>query len=88
MIINNEDISDFYQFSSFNITQNKIKELTNEQINNQIKSIVGSLDAYSEKGVLNKPNRALLESCIIANDLSSNVIKSQIILLLPGILLK
>lgn len=76
LIINNEDISDFYQFSSFNITQNKIKELTNEQINNQIKSIVGSLDAYSEKGVLNKPNRALLESCIIANDLSSNVIKS------------
>lgn len=75
--IDGERIEDFYSFSSYDLTIDKIKSLNKESINKQIKLIVGSLDAYRNGAFLENPNRNLLESVFIGEDINKEKIISK-----------
>ena len=72
--INNTSLDNFYTTTSFDKMQQKIEQLNNESIENQIKMIIGSLDAYSDINFTHNKNRLLLESCIIGE----SVLKKKI----------
>ncbi|MDO5376486.1 MAG: type 2 lanthipeptide synthetase LanM [Staphylococcus rostri] len=69
IIIDGIEFENFYQVTSFEKMQQKIKGITEKSIESQTKMIIGSLDAYSKIDFTSNKKRLLLEACIIADSL-------------------
>ncbi|HHD1382656.1 TPA: type 2 lanthipeptide synthetase LanM, partial [Staphylococcus aureus] len=77
IMISNTNRDKFYQTSSFATTNDKIKNLNRENIEQHIKFIVGAIDSHGKQNLLSNKSRILLEASFIADDLREKGIISN-----------